>query len=96
MDIASTEATEKTSSAIIVAVDISHGDYRASFYGSGPTLLEAAEEAAQQSTYSMGLFDITDRFYASRAKYRADLTDTLTQGGVYRGFGWCNFRRVVS
>lgn len=78
----------------LVKVEVHHGDYRESFYGSGASILEAAEDAARQSSYSMGLFDLTDHLYESRAPYRDELQAKLEAGETYRGFGWCDFTQM--
>jgi homoserine kinase len=91
----SKSSAPKASSVVVVEVEVNHGDYQAAFHGSGPTILAAAEDAARKSSYSIGLFDAADSFYAPRAKYRDELSAALAQGAIYRGFGWCNFRLVA-
>ena len=81
--------------AVVVKVAVCHGDYRADFYGSGSNILEAAEAASSQSSYSSGLFDTSSNLYEVRTAHRADLWQALTNGEVYRGFGWCDFSRIA-
>lgn len=87
-------ATDR-STAVIVKNIVSHGDYFAEFYGSGATILEAAADAARQSTYSDDLFDITDSYYERRAEFRDKLAADLEAGMAYTGFGWNTFIRVA-
>lgn len=79
----------------LVKMAVSHGEYREDFYGDGDTLLEAAEDAAKQSTYSQALFDITDNRYAARQKFRDELILKLAAGEPYRGYSWCTFTAVA-
>ena len=96
MDIITAETIASVAQkTVVVKVAINHGDYRAEFYGSGSTVLEAAKEAAGQSSYSTDLFDEASNFYESRARYRAGLELALNHGEVYRGFGWCDFSRIA-
>jgi len=87
------EATAPTTS--VVKLVVCHGNYRAEFYGNGADLLEAAEAAAVQSTYSSGLFDRSSGLYEDRASYRAGLAQALQNGETYRDFGWCDFSRIA-
>ncbi len=73
---------------------VSHGDYYKVFKGYGATLLEAAEDAARQSSYSCDLFDSSDSYYERRADLRAKLAESLEVGMAYTGFGWNTFYRV--
>lgn len=80
---------------IVVKNIVSHGDYRAEFYGSGVTILEAAADAARQSTYSADLFDPSDSYYERREPFREKLGSDLERGFAYTGFGWNTFSRVA-
>lgn len=82
-------------SAVIVKLTVHHGDYMEDFYGAGATVLAAAEDASGKSSYSSGLFSITDSFYTSRAKFRDALAEALEARQEYRGYGWCTYRRVA-
>lgn len=73
---------------------VCHGDYRKHFKGYGATLLEAAEDAARQSSYAYDLFDPSDSRYERRAELRAKLAADLEVGIAYTGFGWNTFYRV--
>lgn len=79
---------------IVVKNIVCHGDYREEFYGSGATILEAAADAARQSTYSADLFDISDRLYEGRSGYRDELHEKLSNREAYMGFGWNTFTRI--
>jgi len=80
--------------AFTVELLVHHGNYRATFTGTGATILEAAENAARQSSYASGLFDRIDGLYGVRAEYRAALAEALANGEEYRGFGWNTFKLV--
>lgn len=90
-----TETIEVQPSTVVVKLAVCHGNYREDFYGSGATILAAAENAAVQSSYSSGLFDRFDRLYSGRESYRGSLELALSHGEVYRGFGWCDFSRIA-
>jgi len=87
------EATAPVTS--VVKLVVCHGNYKAEFYGNGASVLEAAEAAAIQSTYSSGLFDRSSGLYEDRANYRAGLVQALKHGETYRDFGWCDFSRIA-
>lgn len=80
---------------IVVKLAISHGDYRAEFYGCGNSIADAAEKASAQSSYSSGLYDTSSNFYESREIHRRRLVVDLEQDRVFRDFGWCDFSRIA-
>ena len=88
-------ATATEARTIVVKNIVCHGDYREEFYGSGATILEAAADAARQSTYAEDLFDATDSYYERRAEFRDKLATDLEAGLAYTGFGWNTFVRVA-
>jgi hypothetical protein len=80
---------------IVVKLVVSHGDYRALFYGEGNTIAEAAENAAVQSSYSSELYNTTSRLYEERRLQRLQLVGDLESGRTFRDFGWCDFSRIA-
>ena len=95
MDTATATATVADASTLEIQVNnfVSHGDYHKVFKGYGATVLEAAEDAARQSSYAYALFDPSDSYYERRADFRAKLEADLEVGIAYTGFGWMHFYR---
>lgn len=73
---------------------VHHGYYKETFTGTGWSILEAAKEAARQTTYASDLFDESSPYYATRERFREDLAVALVQGQEYRGYGWNTFKVV--
>lgn len=77
---------------ITVSMLVHHGDYREEFLGNGSTIEEAAMNASWKSSYSQGLYDVSDSRYAVRQKYRDELVEKLSAGEQYIGFGWMTYK----
>lgn len=84
--------TQTNPTEVVVELVVHHGDYYAEFFGFGVTPLEAAAEAARQTSYAAELFNKSDSHYETRSKFRDSMSDTLAAGQVYRGYGWCSFK----
>jgi len=96
MDTTQTIEKEAPISSFTVEILVHHGDYKATFTGTGSSILEAAEEAASQTTYADGLFDTTSSYYGERAVLRTALEAALRDGRSYTGYGWTTFKLIDS
>lgn len=79
---------------VTVSMLVHHGDYREEFLGIGGTIEEAARNVSAKSSYSYGLYDITDSFFTTRQKHRDELVAKLSAGEEYIGFGWMTYNLV--
>lgn len=96
MDTKQTTDRDAAYSPFTVELLVHHGDYKATFTGSGSSMLDAAREAARQTAYASALFDENDYQYSKRERYRFELQDALIRGQEYRGYGWNTFKLIDS
>ena len=80
---------------VTVSMLVHHGDYREEFLGSGYSIEEAAMNASWKSSYSQGLYDVSDSYSGVRQKHRDALVQKLSSGEPYIGFGWMTYKVVA-
>lgn len=83
-----------TNTDVTVRLLVHHGDYRAEFFGTGATVMDAAQAAAAQTSYAKDLFTLDSGFYQARQKFRDELSYALENYEEYRGYGWNTFSVV--
>lgn len=90
------DITQTTTDLYTVELFVHYGDDKATFVGTGATPLEAAEDAANQTSYASGLFDENSSYYEERGVIRTALEAAFLSGRTYAGFGWNTFTLVGS